>query len=152
MAITERQGITGRLTIVLREPQGKVLERRQVHNVITMAGKHLLANFFTGAVQAVPTLFIAVGADGDTAAEESNTELPGLLVEVPAEVSVNENVATVTATLPAKNGDEVDALREAGIRIQVPGWDAPVLYNRVVFPVVNKSGNMEMTLTWEVVF
>ncbi len=35
MARSERQGITGSLTIVLRDQSGQVLDTRRVHNLIT---------------------------------------------------------------------------------------------------------------------
>ena len=43
-------------------------------------------------------------------------------------------------------------LKEAGILITPPEPDETVLYSRTVFPVVTRTGNMEMTLTWELFF
>ena len=67
---------------------------------------------------------------------------------------------TVIATFPARpDATEDQPLQEAGIVLQFPakvhldGEDVDeVLYNRVVFPVVTRTGNLEMSFTWEVLF
>ncbi len=151
MTITERHGISGRLTILLKDASGNVIGRRQVENVITDAGKNLVANYFTGAIQATPSLTIAVGSDGDTEPSASDTSLGAFLDEAVAVTDVIDSKASVKATLPVRADGDVQELKEAGIRVAIPGGD-PVLYNRVTFPVVNRSPNMEMTLTWEVTF
>ena len=55
------------------------------------------------------------------------------------------------STLPPTGSADPQPLQEAGILISVTGAE-PVLYNRVTFPVVNRAGNLEMTLSWEVIF
>ncbi len=96
-----------------------------------------------------------MGSD-DTAATVADTALVSFVDEAPAQTTVDQTKAAVIATLPATGTGEPQALREAGIMMKIPS-DEPntltsVLYNRVTFDVVNKSPNMEMTLTWEVVF
>ncbi len=152
MAITERQGITGRLTILVKDTAGNVIDRRQVENVITDVGKNLIASYFTGAIQATPSLTIAVGSNGDSEPSASDTALGAYLDEAIAETEVIDHKASVTATLPVRQDGDVQELKEAGIRVAIPGRADPILYNRVTFPVVNRSPNMEMTLTWEVTF
>jgi len=148
----EQHGMAGRLTLVLRDERGREVERRQVDNLITNAGRNLVAMFFAGKIPVAPTLFIAVGGD-DTAAAAGDTGLKAFVAEEQANnVTVNGGVATVTATLRAAGTGDVQPLKEAGIRIKISGQPTPVLYNRVTFPVVNKSPNMEMTLSWEVTF
>jgi hypothetical protein len=157
MAAIERQGMSGRLTLVLRDEQGREVDRRVVDNLITDEGRNMVARFFTGILQAAPRLFIAVGRGrkgpgGQTAPPAPmDKALEDLADRAQATVAVTGTVATVTATLRATGGGEAQALEEAGIQIEVSGRE-PVLYNRVVFPVVNKSANMEMTLSWEVSF
>jgi hypothetical protein len=148
----EQHGMTGRLTMVLRDERGQEVERRQANNLITDAGRNLVALFFAGKIPVAPALFIAVGGD-DTAAAAGDTGLKAFIAEEQANnISVQGGVATVTATLRAAGAGDVQPLKEAGIRIKVSGQPNPVLYNRVTFPVVNKSPNMEMTLSWEVTF
>lgn len=152
MAENERHGMSGRLTLVLRDEHGREVERRAVKNLITDAGRNLVAMFFAGRIPVAPMLFIAVGSD-DTVVEAGDTALKAFVAEGEARnIGVEGNVATVTATLAATGTGEAQPLKEAGIRIKVSGQPDPVLYNRVVFPVVNKSPNMEMTLSWEVTF
>lgn len=152
MANRECHGITGRLTIILSDGQGNVVEHRRLKNIITNRGKNLVANYFIGSTQAIQELSIAIGSDGDTPADASNTELGELLGEAKAETSAPDNIATVTATFNARGGDEVQGLREAGILIRTSDRAEPILYNRVTFPVINKGPNMAMTLCWEVIF
>jgi hypothetical protein len=150
--------MSGRLTLVLRDEQGREVDRRVVDNLITHEGRSMVAHFFTGIIQTAPRLFIAVGRgrkgpEGKTAPPApTNTELEDFVARATASVTVRDTVATVSATIPAVGNGETQALEEAGIQIEVSVRPRPVLYNRVVFPVVNKSPNMEMTLSWEVSF
>jgi len=149
----------GRLTIVLRNSKGKRVDSLIVNNVITMAGKSLLAQMFTGAAQGQPELSIAVG-NGDTVASSDDAALEHKVDEAVAttpairfeeEEGGQKVVATVTATLPATGAGVEQRLSEAGVIIKLPG-QGPVLYNRVTFPVVTRTENVEMTMTWEVMF
>ena len=63
MPIKECNGLAGRLSIELRDPAGRVVEQRRIDNLITRAGRDLLARLFTGAAQG-PELRIAVGSQG----------------------------------------------------------------------------------------
>ena len=42
-------------------------------------------------------------------------------------------------------------LTEAGILVRV-GQEAPVVFNRVTFPVINKGPNMSLLLSWDLNF
>lgn len=161
MAIKEKNSLGGRLSIILRDQSGMVLDRRHGINLITIAGKNLLAKYFTGNVVGKPELAIAVGgsSEGDKVKEEDTAltnQLDQTAATVPSIEEIDEDgtrrvVATVTAILPATGKDTEQEIKEAGILITPPNAD-PVLYNRVIFPVVTRTGNMEMTLTWEVLF
>lgn len=159
MAMKEYQVLGGRLTMILCDRSGRVLERRRATNIITTEGKTLLAKYLGGIVFGEPKLAIAVGGNGDPPGE-SDTRLKEQLAEAAAgkpvisredEDGTRRVVATVTATLPAKGGELKQELQEAGILITPPDG-GPVLYNRTTFPVVTRTGNMEMTLTWELLF
>jgi len=158
MPIKECNGLAGRLAIELRDPAGRVVERRRVNNLITNAGRDLLARLFTGAAQG-PELKIAVGGQGGSV-QATDTALGEPLDAAPATipgVAIGDYegqprvVARVVATLPPTGSADPQALQEAGIMISLPGA-APVLYNRVTFPLINRAGNLEMTLSWEVIF
>ena len=156
----EQHGLAGRLRVELRNTSGEMVVTRSVDNLITTAGRQLLAGYFTGAREGAPRISIAVGSGDDPTSSDDDqlvSEVDRSEAAPPtirAEVRDGESkvVATVMATLYAKGGEEVQELREAGIVLETPGQNQAVLYNRVTFPVVNKGGNMEMTLTWEVIF
>ncbi|WP_295455108.1 hypothetical protein [uncultured Thiodictyon sp.] len=154
MANTERQGMTGCLTLELRRPDGGLVERRRVDNLITSAGRLLVAQLFAGELTGPPELAIAVGG-GATAPREQDTALEQPLDRASAAPRVSAaapgSLATVAATLPPLAGGVTQLIQEAGILVNLPGRPA-VLYNRVTFPTLTRTGNLEMTLTWEVTF
>jgi hypothetical protein len=160
---SERHTISGRCTLVTRGPDGREIERRELKNLITNDGRNLVARRFAGLLQSELKLSIVVGqgfdpasppADGKGIPADANDHalVKQLAKAVASHVEVLDSKATVVATFPATGTGDPQELREAGILIEPGGGGQPVLYNRVVFPVVNKSPNMEMTLTWEVVF
>lgn len=155
----DKHDLCGRVTICLREPGGRVVEVRRVDNLITTAGRILLAKLFTGALQ-TPDLKIAVGGKDDPAAAVTDVALGARLdaaeATVPGLKEVEEQgerrvVATISATLPATGAAAPQEIREAGIELAFSGAK-PVLYNHVTFPLISRAGNLEMTLTWEVIF
>lgn len=160
MSFSDHQSITGVLHITLRDERGAVVEERRVKNLITRDGKLLLANLFTGKLDAGVSLAIAVGSSA-TAPAETDSKLgahvdaaPALVVEIkPFESDAGWRVrAVVSATLKAVPGDlSVKQLQEAGIQVlsKAPNLP-PVLFNHVTFPVISKGGNVEMTLSWEI--
>jgi hypothetical protein len=153
MSGQERHAMTGRLTLVAYDA-GREVDRREVKNLITNGGRHLVAELFTGRLQVAPKLFIAVG-DGDTAAAVGDAKLGHEVARAEAQPdvkTVETNTVTVIATLKASGSGEVQALKEAGIVFQLGANRAEVLYNRVTFPVVSKTPTMDLTLSWEVVF
>ncbi|MCG8422780.1 MAG: hypothetical protein MJE77_33105 [Proteobacteria bacterium] len=167
MAIQEQHGLAGQLTIVVRDRAGREVDRRWVKNRITTVGKTLLAQIFGGVAVGKPTLAIAVGtggpadsegqvaapADGDTTLVEQLDQALASVLPVRTENAAERPkvIATVTATLPVTPDGSEQALREAGILITLPNQE-PVLYNRVTFPTVTRTGNLQLTLTWEVSF
>ena len=158
MSLKDCHGLAGRLHIELRDPRGTLVERRTVNNLITTSGRRLLASMFAGAAQG-PGLQIAVGGSGGEVLP-GDTQL-GSQVDVAAATipAIGEDtvdgaprvVLRVVATLPPTGKPDAQALQEAGILVTVSGAE-PVLYNRVTFPLINRAGNLEMTLTWEVIF
>lgn len=159
MAMHEAQGLSGRLTIELHTPDGhRVLERRH-DNLITATGQSLVARLFTGEVSGKPELRIAVG-DGAQAETLQDAALKHQLAEAPAEIppigamtadNPPKARAVVKASFPALTGGQNQTLREAGILVYFPNR-SPLLYNRVTFPDITRTANLEMTLTWEVFF
>ena len=158
MSIHERQALSGRLTIELRTPDGRIVTRRQHDNLITTAGKALVARIFSGEVSGKPELRIAIGSGAldakpdDKSLGEPRDEVVATTrqVTVVSEAGQQRALATVTATFPPL-GDGRQELHEAGIVIHFPNLE-PVLYNRVTFGSITRTGSLDMTLTWEVLF
>ena len=145
------QTMAGVLTLTLHDPSGRVVARREVHNLVTNDGRALVAELFAGKRVGALRTRLVVG----TGATPPSPEDTKLVAEVDG-VDVSEShirvvgpLVALTECLPAR--DQVQALREAGIALAI-GVDPVVLYNRVVFEVVNKAPNMQMTLSWNVDF
>lgn len=151
----------GVLTIELRDRRGHLVDQRRVHNLITRAGKELLAQLLMGKVDALPNAWTIVVGTGSTLEQSNNTTLVAQVdgasdasprVEVIEQGGGNLVRATVTATLPERAQGEVQPLTEAGIRIRTRPGTEGTLFNRVTFAPVNRGTNMVMTLSWEITF
>jgi len=156
MPPSETARISGHLTLELRDGAGALLERRSVPNLITDAGKVLLARLLGGKNQGAVTLAIAVG-ESQAAPVRGNTALGKQLVEVPAEMGdpgvfdVGVRV-TVRATIPPGGDPQIVLpLTEAGVVVHV-GDQELALFNRVTFPVINKGASMSLLLSWDLTF
>lgn len=173
---------TGRLHVVSLDPvSGRVVIDRWIDNLVTTAGRELLAELLTGLVPGIVQVELAVGgpAEGEAppepyppaAASDTNLHLPLRRVATEFEVvGVVPNstpprfAMSISAVIPAEIGGETLVLREAGL-IMVKGGDESsppaqpgelasneVLYNRVVFDTITKDPELQMTLSWEVSF
>ncbi len=153
MSMKEQHGLSGRLHIRVSDPSGRTVEERRVDNLITDAGRQLLARLFAGQAVAnelriaVGTNAAALGADSATLTRVADAKA-SIVVDDP--VTAGRALARVVATLPASGDANPQPIAEAGIVIVLP--DRQVVYNRVTFPVLNRAGNLEMTFTWEVSF
>ncbi|HLT35041.1 MAG TPA: hypothetical protein VK034_02125 [Enhygromyxa sp.] len=173
---------TGRLHVLSLDPaSGRVVVDRWIDNLVTTAGRELLAQLLTGLVPGIVQVELAVGgpAEGQqppdpyppAAASDTNLHLPLRRAATELEVigvvpdSVPPRYAmSISAVIPAEVGGDTLVLREAGL-IMVKGGDEAsppaqpgdlasneVLYNRVVFDTITKDPELQMTLTWEVMF
>ncbi len=163
MSLHETASIRGELHLQVIGPGGEVVERRRVHNLITRGGKTLLARMITGALDGGVKLEIAVGV-GTRAPANSDTELVKKVEAAPAEakiVTLSDGAvqARVTARIERKpDAREVTPLTEAGILVrplvEPKGEDEaaewPLLFNRVTFDVINRAGNTEILLAWDI--
>ncbi|MCP3099520.1 hypothetical protein LZ198_11630 [Myxococcus sp. K15C18031901] len=157
----EMQGMNGVLTLELRHLDGSLMEQRRVPNLITIAGKQLVAGLLMGRVTSLPTKWaIAVGTGTQTPNPKDTTgftkvdEAPDTAPKVEV-ITLSDGSsfvrATVTATLQPLTQATVQPLTEAGILIR-QGGDTAVLFNWVRFEEVNRGPNMVMTMTWEISF
>lgn len=154
-----------RLHLLVTDPDGTVVEERRAHNTVMASGAQLIAQLFTGS--GAPITHMGVGtsdsapddvhvtalsndANGDDAPLQGET-----LGVIPASAFTATVVpgrrvvqVRVRGVLPADAA--VGRIREAGLVSE--GDDGTVLYNRVVFAPVDKRGDHELTLFWEVEF
>jgi len=165
MAHLEHPTIEGVLVIELRDRLGALVEARTVHNLITTAGKSLLAKLLGGQVSGAVELSIGVG-EGTTAASVADEALGDMASEAAARMSapkfhevdgVDGDAGDVRVTVEAnvtEGGTEERSLplTEAGILVRVGDDATGVLFNRVTFPVINKGPNMTLLLSWELTF
>lgn len=147
----DTQTMAGTLTLILHDASGRIAARREVHNLVTQAGRELVAALFAGKRVGAIKARLVVGTEGKPPSIEDDRltgEIDGVDLGE-SSVQVEGARVTLTGRLPEREAGQ--PLREAGIQIAV-GADKPVLYNRVVFEVVNKAPSMQMTLTWSVNF
>jgi hypothetical protein len=160
----ERIDMQGRLTLLVSDGAGRVIQRQDRNNRIVRAGRTLVAELFGGVVAGTPPTAVthmAIGT-GSTAAADDQVAL------------VSERARKAIAAVTYSNVDEGTApnavqrvraslrtvfdfneangpapLREAGIFTAAAGG---VMYNRVVFDDVTKSNAFQLTLLWEITF
>lgn len=145
------QPMAGTLSLTLHDRDGRVLARRRVDNLVTDAGRNLVAGLFAGKRIGSLKAFLVVGT-GDAPPNPADTALAQQVDSVDVtDPHISVAGARVTLSERLLEREATQALREAGIALSIGGGPR-VLYNRVVFDVVNKAPNMQMTLTWSVDF
>lgn len=162
----ETSSPTGRLTIRLIDPRtGKVAFEHRAKNLVTLAGRQALADLFRGLTDVRPPapIQIVVGGAQDVTPtpptlDDTALENPQIEVDATFESSLTQDVdgtrrivTTLSATLEADPGGPDFTLTEAGVQLN-PAGGAQVLYNRVVFGPITKTADLQMTLSWEVIF
>ncbi|MEX1367818.1 MAG: hypothetical protein AB1Z98_32115 [Nannocystaceae bacterium] len=168
----------GRLTLTLRDPvSGRIVERRFARNLVTLAGRQLLSELFAGTVNAFDAVEVVVGNGGIVWPDPGEAEAPTVdnvvllhddgggaepaPAPIVAEIGTPEPrdfegttrmVTPVLATLEATPGSGPLYLREAGIQFTLPAPGGTVLYNRVAFGLITKDADLQLTLSWEIIF
>lgn len=163
----ETSSPTGRLTIRLVDPRtGRVTLERRAHNLVTLAGRQVLADLFRGITDVRPPAPIRIVVGGslgvvppapslnDTSLQNQQIVVDALFESSEAQAvdGTTRIVTTIRATLEADPGGSEYTLTEAGVQLNPQGSVAPVLYNRVVFGPITKTPELQMTLSWEVIF
>jgi CO/xanthine dehydrogenase Mo-binding subunit len=154
-----------RLVFELRTRDGDVIARREASNIVLQSGGQLVADLFSGKGGAISHMAVGTSdAEPDSVAvtalgNDDGTGAPGLsgptstpLAAEAFRTEVDELhrrvVVRIRATLP---GDAaVGTIREAALVSRRDATD--VLYNRVIFPPVDKGNDHDLALFWEVEF
>jgi hypothetical protein len=155
----EIQTLSGRLTIELYQLDGQLISSITQANLITNAGKNVVAQLFIGAIEGKADMSIAVG-DSSIPVTVQDTALGNQLDEASVAISAINSVTVdgipraavkLSAAFPALESGKSQTLREAGVIMRFSNRE-PVLYNHVNFADITRTDNVQMTLTWEVLF
>lgn len=153
MKIAEALDPTGRLTLRRYDARGVVVEERRARNSIVLTGRDLVAKLFIDE-PAAPISHVAVGTGTDPVDPETDDRLGNELCRKPLNridpsrhlvTAEGRKKVTLTADLDVDDGN--GTLTEAGL-FNADG----VMYNRVTFPAINKTGDFQLTLIWEITF
>jgi hypothetical protein len=166
MSMREALEMRGQLTLQRRNAARALVETRTIPNNIVLSGRDLVANMFIGTEGVQPISHVAVGTGASEENPLQRVALERQVFHKPIEpidpssdlqdVLVNDQPRrklTIRALLdfaepdPAANEHQPYALTEAGLFTA-----NNVMYNRVVFAPVNKTGDFQLTLIWEILF
>ncbi len=155
MNLQEALDPRGRLTIQKTDARNTLMETIQVHNSIVLSGRDLIAKLFIKeAIE--PVSHVAVGT-GSAAVQTADAALENEAFRKPISpidpslhittTAANKRKVTISAELDFAEANA--ALTEAGLFNAAADG---VMYNRVVFPPINKTVDFKLTLIWEIIF
>lgn len=140
--------MTGKLDIVVYDPDGNIKEERSVPNIVTTVGKQFIASRMTNGSSAVMS-HMEVGTSS-TAAAAGQEALVAPVAGSRTALTVSggtpsSNTVQFACTFPAGTG--TGALTEAGV---FNAASTGTMLCRTVFSVVNKGAADTMSITWTV--
>ena len=139
----DKSEATGKLTIEIKNPQGTVIDTREVKNLVVDDGLEFIASRMKDTTStAMSHMAIGTGSTAAAADTALGTEAArqGL-----TSTTVTANAVAYVASFAAGTG--TGAITEAGILNASSGGS---LLCRTVFSVVNKGASDSMTITWTV--
>lgn len=155
MSFSEDIGVGGRVAIEVRDRQGRLVDERRVKNLVTLEGRRLLGRALAGETGLTGQLHMAVGTGSASPAlrdERLGAETARVLTHKSTIDLENERVVLrVNATFPRLAGTAKEELREAGVVVKLPDGKE-ILFNRVTFGTVTRSADLEISLSWDVLF
>jgi hypothetical protein len=135
---------TGKLTVEIKDKDGKVKDTRELTNLVVSDGLDFIASRMKDAT-ATAMSHMAIGT-GSTAAASGDSALGTEAArQALTSTTVNNNAVSYVASFAAGTG--TGAITEAGILNASSGGS---LLCRTVFSVVNKGASDSMTITWTV--
>ena len=135
---------TGKLTVEIKDKDGKVKDTRQLTNLVVSDGLDFIASRMKDAT-ATAMSHMAIGT-GSTAAASGDSALGTEAArQALTSTTVNNNAVSYVASFAAGTG--TGAITEAGILNAASGG---TLLCRTVFSVVNKGASDSMTITWTI--
>jgi len=135
---------TGSLKITVTNKEGKVVEEREIDNLVVTTGKNYIASRMVGTSSTVMS-HMALGTD-NTSPAAGDAALSGEVGRVALSAfTASTNIVTAAATFPA--GTATGSLTEAGILNASSSGD---LLCRTTFSVVNKAAGDSVAITWTI--
>lgn len=148
--LNEKLKVTGDVSFVLRDETGKIIETKEITNLVVTTGLNFIAARLKGATPAATEMtHMAVGT-GTVAAALANTTLGTELARVALTTSggtVSNNVITYVCTFGAGSPSGTNALTEAGV---FSASSAGTMMCRTVFSAINKAPGDSLTITWTI--
>ena len=143
--IKDHIGATGRLSVVLRDGNGKIKQLFEVENLIVDTGLNFITSRMKDATATAMT-HMAVGS-GSTAAAAGNTALG---TQISTRVALTSTTVTANAIEYIAGfgaGVCTGAITEAGI---FNASTSGTMLCRTVFSVVNKAAADSLSITWTI--
>ncbi len=135
---------TGKLTVEIKDKDGKIKDTRELTNLVVSDGLDFIASRMKDAT-ATAMSHMAIGT-GSTAAASGDSALGTEAArQALTSTTVNNNAVSYVASFAAGTG--TGAITEAGILNANSGG---TLLCRTVFSVVNKGASDSMTITWTI--
>jgi hypothetical protein len=157
MNMHEALEMKGRLTLRLQDKEGKLIQETAADNDIVMTGRDLVAKLFA-KVSIDPISHIAVGKGTTAVAPLTDVKLESEIfrkaittIDPAKDIKPVGNKMRVMVSTELDFSEGIGPLTEAAI-FNGPTSGSGVMYNRVVFPPVNKTKDFKLTLVWEILF
>lgn len=156
MGLSEALNMKGKLTVQQRNKTNQIVAEFSADNNIVLSGRDLVAKLFINE-QIAPISHVAVGTGTTQVDPKTDTNLNTELFRkaITKIVPTQDLTKTDGGRIKVKITTELDfneangALTEAGLFNANTGG---VMYNRVVFPAINKTNDFKLTLIWEILF
>jgi len=135
---------TGKLTVEIKDKDGKIKDTRELTNLVVSDGLDFIASRMKDAT-ATAMSHMAIGT-GSTAAASGDSALGTEAArQALTSTTVSSNTVEYVASFAAGTG--TGAITEAGVLNNSSGG---TLLCRTVFSVVNKGASDSMTITWTI--
>ena len=140
----EETKATGKLTVEIKDKDGKVKDSREVKNLVVSDGLDFIASRMKDAT-ATAMSHMAIGTGATAAASGDSSLGTEAARQALTSTTVNNNAVSYVASFAAGSG--TGAITEAGVLNAASGG---TLLCRTVFSVVNKGASDSMTITWTI--
>jgi hypothetical protein len=137
---------TGRLSIILKDKDGKVKETKEIDNLVVTAGLSFIASRMKDAT-ATAMSHMEVGTDATAAALGDTALIAAVAASRTALTSTTPTANAIAYVCTFGAGTGTGALTEAGIFNAGSGG---TMLCRTVFSVINKGASDSLTITWTI--